>query len=576
MIIRVSRASSGISDYLEKGKKQNSKYSRDEKDQRITLYGNLQVFKKTEQFLNENKNYKDNYLHITISYSRKDIAMMNNMSDIEKMNFKQNLINEVIKHHTSGYDMNNEVIAYCETHKPIIKFEDNKERLEHEHIVIALYNPLSDTKLRTTFSNNSYIDDVLQAYLNHKYNLTHPKNHERINPDRMNGSNIGRKRKHYLKELKGIKNREELLLYFKANNIQFKEVKTKNNEYYKIVSNNKKDKDINLRGKGFEHLENMKKDINYVHNKDKNINDLQNILKDYYKNRIAMIDKRRSVTSKEAIREIYRDIEDNKEHAIMSSLTYQQKIFYKHYNHLLDSDLTLKGYFIKTSDIESTQFINKQKNIKIEDKGDKIVSVVQDKDNLEERVNLMINIAVAKGWKLENIRATGSDEFRAEIEKQVAKRITAKKEQALKKINDNKIDTYTQTIKTQRSEEKQLNLANENLSDLKSSLDAKLVLDYCVKNYKLDANNYRLTLDNKIDNLSNKQKPKNIIDFVQKELNIPTSKAVEILQTIESNKLIYKVNSKLDNNKKVNINNTDDKQEETKKQNISIKSNLKL
>ena len=163
MIARTTRAKSGLSDYLEKGHRQDSEYTRSQKDNVIPIYGNLETFRQTEQYLNKEKNYKDNYLHVTISYSKEDMQLMDSMTDDEKMAMKKDIALTYIKHHTSGYDIDNEVIAYVETHQPIIKVEHNKERLEHEHIAMALYNPLNDTKLQTTFHNNSFIDDTLQA-----------------------------------------------------------------------------------------------------------------------------------------------------------------------------------------------------------------------------------------------------------------------------------------------------------------------------------------------------------------------------------------------------------------------------
>jgi len=54
------------------------------------------------------------------------------------------------------------------------------------------------------------------------------------------------------------------------------------------------------------------------------------------------------------------------------------------------------------------------------------------------------------------------------------------------------------------------------------------VLDYTIEKYKLNPSDYEVTEDNKINNLNNKQKPKNVIDFLQKELNIKTSEAIDI------------------------------------------------
>jgi len=415
MIVRIQRGKSGYSNYLITGDKKDSKYTRDEKDNVVTLYGNLDTFKRTEEYLNKHKNYKDNYLMIVISFSKDDIKKMENMTDNEVLQMKKDIVETYIKHHISGYDIDTEVIAYAEEHQPIIKLDEKgKERYNHIHIGIALYNPLSDTKLRTTFAKTTYIDDTLQAYINKKYGLTQPREHKReregINAD----TKIARDRKYYKEELKNIKTNNELIQYFKNNNIQYREVKTKANHYYKIINN--KGKDINLKGKGFEHIHKVTLDKNFVYNEHKDIEDLEKVLSGYYKQRIKDIDNRRSKATKEAMKEIYKEQVKDNEHSLVNA-TYQQKLFYKHYGHLIDSDL--KGYYVDIKKENNAKFINKAKNINIEDKGNKIVSITNDKDNIQERVRLMLNVAEAKKWKLETLVINGSKDFREEVEKQI-------------------------------------------------------------------------------------------------------------------------------------------------------------
>lgn len=539
MIARTTRAKSGLSDYLEKGHRQDSEYTRSQKDNVIPIYGNLETFRQTEQYLNKEKNYKDNYLHITISYSKEDMQLMDSMTDDEKMDMKKDIAMTYIKHHTSGYDIDNEVIAYVETHQPIIKYEHNKERLEHEHIAIALYNPLNDTKLQTTFHNNSFIDDTLQAYVNKKYGLSQPREHHRERQGIEADTQIAKDRKYYKEALKDIKSNSELIQYFKDNNIQYKEVKTKSNHYYKII--NTKGTDINLKGKDFEHIHRVTLDKDFVYNEHKDIKELEKVLSSYYEKRIKQIDKRRSISTKEAIQDIYKEQTKDNEHSLQSA-SYQQKIFYKHYGHLIDNDL--KGYYIDTKEADNTKFINKAKNINIEDKGDKIISHTNDKENLQERVRLMLNVAEAKKWNINNLEINGSKEFREEAEKQIADRIRLQEQLqkkndktlsyteavAVKQEIDKRPTTATQTYKKEAEQKQEQTKADNDISltMLKQNLSAQRVLDYAVEKYKLNPNDYTITEDNKINNLNNKQKPKNVIDFLQKELNIKTSEAIDI------------------------------------------------
>ena len=139
-----------------------------------------------------------------------------------------------------------------------------------------------------------------------------------------------------------------------------------------------------------------------------------------------------------------------------------------------------------------------------------------------------------KNWELENIEPTGSDEFIFESNKQIAKILEQKNKNNLEIIRA-KTPTQQQKIKLQDEE------LNEtiNLQELKEKLDANLVLEYAIKNFKLDANNFNVTADNKIDNLSNSQKPKNVIDFLQRELNLSTKEAIGVCEDIYKNSFVY-------------------------------------
>ena len=70
--------------------------------------------------------------------------------------------------------------------------------------------------------------------------------------------------------------------------------------------------------------------------------------------------------------------------------------------------------------------------------------------------------------------------------------------------------------------------------------------------FKLDAKNFDLTSDNKIENLTNKQKPKNVIDFLQKELNLTTKESIEICKSIYE-KQDNEENSNISSNKEEKV-----------------------
>ena len=63
-----------------------------------------------------------------------------------------------------------------------------------------------------------------------------------------------------------------------------------------------------------------------------------------------------------------------------------------------------------------TSVSNKKKNIKVVDRGDKITV---EGYNLKQEVAISLQMAISKGWKLENIISDGSDEFIVESKKQI-------------------------------------------------------------------------------------------------------------------------------------------------------------
>lgn len=171
MLARVSRGNFGLSQYLITGKRKDSQFSRDEKDKVTSLYGDLNLFAETEKWLCSNKSYKDNYLHLTLGFSKDDMNALETTPNKDEI--LADLARDYIAYYTTGYDLDSEVIAYAEAHEPIIKSEHGKERLSHIHIAIALYNPQTDKQLRPPFFNLKR-DDAFKSQMCEKYGLEKP------------------------------------------------------------------------------------------------------------------------------------------------------------------------------------------------------------------------------------------------------------------------------------------------------------------------------------------------------------------------------------------------------------------
>lgn len=549
MISRVTMRQSGLADYLENGRRADSMYKREEKDNAIPLYGSLSVLKKAEEHCIEIKNWSNNYEHITISFSDEDEQVLNDLDDVAQGEVLNDISLMMIKHRTSGYDIDNEVIAYAECHDPKIKQEINirtgilQKRRKHIHIGISYLNPLSDTKLRTTFFNNSYISDTIDRYIAKKHGLSAANaNVPKHTPQKNIPTKVALERKNLIKELADIQTQEALITYLENKEIKYQTAKGKNGTYLKVI--NPHGKNINLRGKDFKHLEIISNNQLNASQKQQHLKELQHkslqelgdILETYYKKyRIPMINERRNEKTTQVLHTIYKQEQPSTEKEVNAFSSFQEKLFYKHYKHLVTTDL--RGYSVDTKDSEVVTFIHKEKEITVKDQGDKITANSSTK-NLEEKVRLMIDIAKAKGWNLATVDITGSETFKKEAHQQIAD-ILREQEQK-KEIKIPAIKEENQRVKTpiqyQAKVDQEKREAKElPLSELKQMLEAKRVLYHAVQKYKLDPRNYEITTDNKINNISNRQKPKNVIDFLQKEISLSSKEAILECQILYKN-----------------------------------------
>ncbi|MDN5069907.1 hypothetical protein O8C76_02545 [Aliarcobacter butzleri] len=577
MVLRVRRGKSGLSKYLRDGKKAGSIYSRDDKDIVIPIWGNLDHFEKAENYCVQNKNWSENYMHITFGMSDNDWQKIESLPTKEEQNaLMQELVQDYIKHHFSGCDINNELIYYSELHYPKIKYDEHgNKRYPHIHLGISFLNPLSDTKLRNLFATNSFYDEVMVRKSNFKFGFEQKKRDFRIkNFD----SQVGRDRKEWIQVLDYLNDRQELI-YFLKNQMNFKEdvdyrvVNTKNNNYIKLIGKSfKTDKsgkkiitDINIQGGGFERFVDVNSDAkNHKKLEDMTQQELEEILNDVYAKRVVEITKRRSKKATEDLKKIYEDDKELKkdfekkyskkaEYNSFKSLTFQQKIFYKHYG--VNIEDSLQGYYVKTDDTgsDNTTFINRSKGVKVEDKGDEILSY-SNANSIEDEVRLMVNIALAKGWNLLEIKIDGTPQFIKEAKKQILIKVevqnqTQKKEEENKEINKveikptrpvSQLDNYIFANESKIFESEKAN----DLKFLKENLSAQIVLDFAIRKYNINLDEFEVVDDNKINNKTNRQKPKSIIDFFTKEIGVSIKETTEIcnnLMTKQPKKVVDKI-----------------------------------
>ena len=116
MIVKISKGEKGIADYLKTGKKRDSKLTRDEKDDRLPLAGNLDLIEMSEKHQSKKKNKKHNYYHISLSFTSEEWSRLYESGNID------DLIMDFLKLTFPNHDID-ELLFYAEAHLPIIKEE---------------------------------------------------------------------------------------------------------------------------------------------------------------------------------------------------------------------------------------------------------------------------------------------------------------------------------------------------------------------------------------------------------------------------------------------------------------------
>ena len=116
MIVKISKGEKGVADYLKTGKKRDSKLTRDEKDDRLPLAGNLDLIEMSEKHQSKKKNKKYNYYHISLSFTSEEWSRLYESGNIDEF------IMDFLKLTFPNHDID-ELLFYAEAHLPIIKEE---------------------------------------------------------------------------------------------------------------------------------------------------------------------------------------------------------------------------------------------------------------------------------------------------------------------------------------------------------------------------------------------------------------------------------------------------------------------
>ncbi|TFW28466.1 LPD7 domain-containing protein [Duganella callida] len=172
MLIRIRGGTGGIKDYLEEGHKQGMELSRDERDERIVLAGDLDV---ADQIIQTMDGKGELYIHGTFAFKEDHVDRLEEMAkDIEEFIF-------------SAYDKD-EYCMYMEAHIPRVKSYTNQKTGEfveckpHIHCLIVKKNLLTGQALDPfgLVKNSERHIDAFQESFNNKYGLASPKENRRI------------------------------------------------------------------------------------------------------------------------------------------------------------------------------------------------------------------------------------------------------------------------------------------------------------------------------------------------------------------------------------------------------------
>ena len=243
-MILIRGASEGGAQYLREGHKKGEPLGRLERDTVIPISGSLLLLEQQEKLARDNVEYAGgNYRHATFSFSPRDMAKIDQMSDDERQKFYSDLISDFHAFYLAGYD-ESEYVSYAEAHRPKTKTQTNwklgeKEKIEHIHLMTNLFG-FDGRQIRfRPFSRLA--DDRFQRYLCEKYELDDPKNFlVQQKPD-----NDRESLKHFFAD---VETEADIIELCENYNIEYRLVETAKNRYYSIQYEGK---NYNLRGRDF-------------------------------------------------------------------------------------------------------------------------------------------------------------------------------------------------------------------------------------------------------------------------------------------------------------------------------------
>lgn len=563
MLIRITQRSGGIERYLETGQKSGRTESRDDLDHRVHIGGDMNAFSLAVQYTQSAKpKWKEHYWHITASFAIED-------NDIDNDTLRA-LHDEMMSYYFCGYGTG-KVVCSSEAHKPRIQSSvdqqtgELKQRLLHLHLAVSKYDLETGNQLRMTPYNEA-ADRAFQSYLCQKYGLVDPADRKREVPitkrdiiarwkgdlDTSKQTKVADLRKLFSQLVNDAQDLDEarntLLETGIVKEVVFKDNKKSGNRYLQVQTT-EGTRNINLRGKGFEQLEKLYYDSaeldartdegKYRETAKPSMDENRAIWQQHQQWWLGELAKR---APKRKTKIDYEKTQKKYESYYEKYSREQRRYFVIYRNNIQEE--SIRGYRIWEKANER-YLVNSDLGIQIYDRPDKItLDIPDDPEKRTQAVKLALSIALDKGWDLDTLEVTGSAEFVAETERQISELKAARTDAVAspKPIPEPqpepqpKLNAVSQALDDFK-EEKTQRLSKEEIAELKSKLDAHVVIEYAREHYGLLSEHFTVTNSNKIDDERTKAKPRNVVDFLTKTCNISISDALPILQELYEQQL---------------------------------------
>lgn len=555
MFPNIQQASSGFYEYMLEGRRSDSIYTRDEKDNVIHVGGDLEDLNKAIQFTDKNFDWKHNYWHLTFGFTERDWDILS--KNDKKLN---ELITDYLEYLLPNTKITN-LIFSADVHEPKIKYEtdlstgEERLRLPHLHLCISKLDVINGKQLRMNpFKLKA--EQAHQRIICKRLGLDNPADHLREHK-LTRAAIISRFKaddsKYQTKAARTNKIRDELISSLKIIEHEFKtpadvvtairdmgvtkDITFSKTGVIKLIMHDDFDCNrINVTGKRFtflDHILNQSRDNKVIHEIKTDEELRAESIANFVKNEQLRAPKVKSpgfiVRHDKKIERIAKFAE---------SLSKEQQSYYLLYEDKIEEKL-ISGF--KVFEAHNAKYLtNNDRGINIMDRPKNITCrVPKDEQALRDTITLSLKIAQSKGWDLTTLNVKGaSNKYIAEMDRQVKELVDGGYKKPIQKNHTPRTlkpkpigGLLGQTLK-ERDEHNYRKVSAESIKAMKVGLPPAIVLQYASDRCRIDTTRYQV-IDDKIKDLHKpKTKPKNVIDFLTKDCHLTLKESLPHLEDL--------------------------------------------